>query len=141
MGDEAVLSSGGDIQPPSMPEREPTHGDILFQLGELKGSFNALALLMSQRREEINGLFTRVGIIEQNAARREEVETAKTAAKSGLAEIEKRILAMELTAAKWAGICIGIALLSSFIIPRIERALHAADQRQPSPPAIVTPRR
>jgi hypothetical protein len=122
-----------------MPEREPTHGDILVLIGELKGSFNALALLMSQRREEINGLFTRVGIIEQNAARREEVETAKAAAKSGLAEIEKRVLAMELTAAKWAGICLAAAFISPFLMSKIERLLLTAE-RQLAPPAQIAPR-
>jgi hypothetical protein len=120
----------------AMPDREPTHGEILFQIGELKGSLNALALLMSQRREEINGLFTRVGVIEQNAARREEVEKAKSTAKSDLDAIEKRILAMELTAAKWAGICLAVAIIAPFVAPRIERALFAAEYQftHPAPP-------
>jgi hypothetical protein len=137
--DEAVLSSDRLPLQSAMPEREPTHGEILFQIGELKGSLNALALLMSQRREEINGLFTRVGVIEQNAARREEVEKAKSTAKADLDAIEKRILAMELTAAKWAGICLAAAFISPFIMPRIERAFHAAEQ-QLAPPAQVAPR-
>jgi hypothetical protein len=122
-----------------MPEREPTHGDILFQIGELKGSLNALALLMSQRREEINGLFTRVGTIEQNAARHDDVEKAKSAAKTDLDTIGKRVLAMELTAAKWAGICLAAAFISPFLMPKIERLLLTAE-RQLAPPAQIAPR-
>jgi len=139
MEDEAVLSSACDTLPLAMPERESTHGDILFQIGELKGSLNALALLMSQRREEINGLFTRVGIIEQNAARRDDVEKAKSAARTDLDTIEKRILAMELTAAKWAGICLAAAFISPFLMPKIERLFHTAE-RQLAPPAQIAPR-
>jgi hypothetical protein len=132
--DQELLSSNRLDQPPSMPEREPTHGDILEKLGELKGSLNALTLVMAQKREDINSLFDRVGIVEQNAAKRDELSKIEATARVDLASIEKRVMLMELTAAKWAGICLAVAFSSPFVVPRIERMFT------PAPPVHAAPR-
>jgi hypothetical protein len=111
-----------------MTERQPTHGDIMEKLGEMKGSLNSLTLIVSQKREDINALFSRMSIIEQNTARREEVEKSVETARLDLSTIEKRVMMMELTAAKWAGICLAVAFAAPFVVPRIERLFTGTDK-------------
>lgn len=99
-----------------MAINEPTHGDILEKLGELKGQVATLIGLVAQKREDINSLYGRVSVLERATASREE-----------LGEMEKRITGLEIKVAKelgkWAGITLAGALVLSFVAPRIQEVL------------------
>jgi len=107
-----------------MPWSEPTHGDILVTLGELKVQVTTLINLVGQKREDINALYGRVGLLEQLSASRQE-----------LGDAEKRINSLEKEIAKWAGICLAASLALPLVMPyltegvqQIERTTH---QKQP----------
>jgi hypothetical protein len=93
-------------------------------LGELKGQVTTLINLVGQKREDINALYGRVGLLEQLSASRQE-----------LGDAEKRINSLEKEIAKWAGICLAASLALPLVMPyltegvqRIERTTH---QKQP----------
>ena len=96
-----------------MPGSEPTHGDILEKLGELKGQVQALISMVGQKREDINALHERIGILEKTSASRSEMSSAI-----------HRITGLEKEIAKWAGICIAIAVLMPVMMPQLQRALQ-----------------
>ena len=100
-----------------MPGPEPTHGDILVQIGELKGQVATLITLVGQKREDINAVFARVGVLEKESASHLEVENCNT-----------RLGTIERELAKWAGICIAIAVLMPVMMPQLQRALHVVPQ-------------
>ena len=52
-----------------MPGPEPTHGDILEKLGELKGQVATLITLVAEKREDINALYGRVSTLEKDWAK------------------------------------------------------------------------
>jgi hypothetical protein len=60
-----------------MPGPEPTHGDILEKLGELKGQVATLISLVAQKREDIQAIDGRVGQLERNTASRDELGSAE----------------------------------------------------------------
>lgn len=112
-----------------MPGPEPTHGDILEKLGELKGQVSTLIGLVGQKREDINALYGRVSLLEKTTATREE-----------LGEMDRRLNTMEKDMAKevgkWAGICLsgslvmGLATLGiSILMPRIHQGIGVVEQR------------
>ncbi len=105
-----------------MPGSEPTHGDILEKLGELKGQVATLIGLVGQKREDINALYGRVGLLEQLTATRQD-----------LGEAEKRITGLEKEIAKWAGICLAASLALPILTPYIRQGAQQlerdADQR------------
>ena len=107
-----------------MPPIEPTHGDILVQIGELKGQVATLITLVGQKREDINAAFARVGVLEKESATHAEV-----------GQVSSRVGAVEREMAKWAGICIALACLMPVVTPQLQRALgvverHADPQTQ-----------
>ena len=89
-----------------MPGSEPTHGDILEKLGELKGQVATLINLVGQKREDINNLYGRIGSLEKDSVSREE-----------LCNAEHRINTLEKEIAKWAGICLAASLGLPLIVP------------------------
>jgi hypothetical protein len=95
-----------------MPGSEPTHGDILEKLGELKGQVATLISMTEQRREDINAIYGRVGVLEKTTASRDELGSA-----------EHRITGLEKEVAKWAGICLAVAFLMPIAMPRIQQGL------------------
>jgi hypothetical protein len=101
---------------------EPTHGDILEKLGELKGQVATLISLVAQKREDINALYGRVSVLERGTASREE-----------LGEVEKRISGLEKEVAKelgkWAGITLVGALVLSLVAPRIQQGLGIVEHK------------
>lgn len=96
---------------------EPTHGDILEKLGELKGQVATLINLVGQKREDINALYGRVGLLEQLSASRQE-----------LGEAEKRINSLEKEIAKWAGICLACSLAFPVLLPYLTRSAEQLEQ-------------
>ena len=105
---------------------QPSHGDILERLGELRGQVNTLIVLVGQKREDLNALFARVGIVEQKAATREE-----------MADVERRIGGIEREVAKWAGICLAASVAFPFFVPYLKGGIQnlerptAADVKKP----------
>lgn len=94
------------------PMTEPSHSEILFQLGELKGQMGSILLLMDQKRDDINAIFARISLIEKTAA----TNTAVAEAASKVAEIEKQL-------ARWAGVILCVAFLSPLIVPQVQKLL------------------
>lgn len=101
-----------------MPGSEPTHGDILEKLGELKGQVATLISLVAQKREDIQAIDARVGQLERNTASRDELGSA-----------EQRITSIEKEVAKWAGICLAASLAFPLVMPRIQEILGVAEQQ------------
>lgn len=103
---------------------EPSHSDILFQLGELKGQMASILLLMDQKRDDINAIFARISLIEKTAA----TNTAVSEAANKVAEIEKQL-------ARWAGVILCVAFLSPLIVPQVQKLLdyETSEISQPSP--------
>lgn len=89
-----------------MPGSEPTHGDILEKLGELKGQVTTLIGLIAQKREDINAIHGRIGVLEKTSVTRDEMNNA-----------EHRINGLEKEVAKWAGICLAASLALPIITP------------------------
>lgn len=100
-----------------MPGPEPTHGDILEKLGELKGQVGTLIGMVGQKREDINALYGRVGLLEQ-----------LTASRQDLGEAEKRINSLEKEIAKWAGICLAASVALPIITPYILQGAQQLEQ-------------
>lgn len=100
---------------------EPTHGDILEKLGELKGQVTTLITLVAEKREDITNLYGRVSTLEKTATSRDE-----------LGEMEKRISGLEKEVAKelgkWAGITLVGAMVLSLVAPRIQEGLGIVEQ-------------
>lgn len=110
-----------------MPLPEPTHGDILVQIGELKGQVQTLITLVGQKREDINAVFMRVGALEKDSASHLEVE-----------KVSGRVGNLEKELAKWCGVCLAAAFLMPVMAPQIQRTLgiagsHTAPQTQRQP--------
>jgi hypothetical protein len=95
-----------------MAVNEPTHGDILVQIGELKGQVATLITLVGEKRDDINAAFTRIGVLERSAVSRKEL----TAAENKISNVEKDI-------AKWTGICLALTFSLPFVAPYITKAL------------------
>ena len=104
------------------PMNDPTHGDILEKLGELKGQVSTLIGLVGQKREDINALYSRVSLLEKTTASRDEVGEVERR----MTEIEKDI-AKEL--GKWVGITLSAALAFSVFAPKIQEALGIVEQK------------
>ena len=95
-----------------------------MQIGELKGQVATLITLVGQKREDINAAFARVGVLEKESATHAEV-----------GQVSSRVGVVEREIAKWAGICIALALLMPVVMPQLQRALgvvgrHADPQTQ-----------
>ena len=96
-----------NIAPLSMPGSEPTHGDILEKLGELKGQVSTLI-----------SLYGRVGILEKTSVTRDEMNSA-----------EQRINGLEKEVAKWAGICLAASLALPMITPYLLQGAQQLERR------------
>jgi hypothetical protein len=101
---------------------DPSHSDILLQLGELKGQMSTLIMLVEQKRDDINAIFSRIALIEKTAATQAAVAEASTK----VAEIEKQM-------ARWGGVILCVAFLSPLIVPQVQKLLdyEAAEVVQP----------
>jgi len=102
---------------------EVTHGQILLEIGELKGQVTTLVTLVGQKREDLNNAFTRIGAIEKSAAAREEI-----------AVLETRINSLETGFAKWGG----VVLACSFIVPLLIAAAQPYLHLGGKPAAAIT---
>lgn len=100
-----------------MPGFEPTHGDILEKLGELKGQVATLISLVAQKREDINTIYGRLGALEKTSISREELSSA-----------EQRISGLEREVAKWAGICLAASLALPVVMPYLARGVERLEQ-------------
>lgn len=107
-----------NIAPLPMPGSEPTHGDILEKLGELKGQVATLISLVAQKREDINAIYGRVGILEKTSVTRDEMNSA-----------EQRINGLEKEVAKWAGICLAASLALPMITPYLLQGAQQLERR------------
>jgi Mg2+ and Co2+ transporter CorA len=101
-----------------MPGSEPTHGDILEKLGELKGQVATLISLLAQKRDDINQLYGRVGLLEKTSASREELGSA-----------EQRISGLEKEVAKWAGICLAASIALPLVTPYLLQGAERIEQK------------
>jgi hypothetical protein len=116
-----------------MPQLEPTHGDILVQIGELKGQVQTMITLIGEKRADINAAFSRIGQLEKFSATHAEVS-----------QVESRTRALEGVVAKWAGICMAASFSFPFVfayaqqfIPvhtRPEAERLAPERHQPAEP-------
>jgi hypothetical protein len=100
-----------------MSVNEPTHGDILVQIGELKGQVATLITLVGEKRDDINAAFTRIGVLEKSAVSRDELSAAGN-----------RISNVERDIAKWTGICLALTFSLPFVAPYITKALSNAER-------------
>ena len=101
-----------------MPGSEPTHGDILEKLGELKGQVATLISLVAQKREDINAIYGRVSVLEKSTVSREELGAA-----------EQRINGLEKEVAKWAGICLAASVALPILTPYIQQGAQQLEQK------------
>jgi hypothetical protein len=108
-----------------MPGPEPTHGDILEKLGELKGQVATLILIVSQKREDINALYARIGLIEKTGASHTDVDG-----------VSCRVALLERQASKWLGICLAITFLFPLAVPGIQRMIGHRDADPVPQPTI-----
>lgn len=99
-----------------MPPIEPTHGDILVQIGELKGQVSTLITLVGQKREDLNAAFARLGALEKDSASHLEV-----------AQVSGRVGMLEKEQAKWAGICLVVALLMPALGWGLQKMISAVE--------------
>jgi TFIIF-interacting CTD phosphatase-like protein len=106
-----------------MPGNEPSHGEILAQIGELKGQVSTLITLVREKRDDINAAFTRINVLEKNGVSREELNNA-----------ENRIRLIEKDIAKWAGVCLAVSFSFPFIIPYLNKIISQAEH-----PAVTQP--
>jgi hypothetical protein len=100
-----------------MPPTEPTHGEILERIGELKGNVAALTALMAQKREDISAAFALIRALEQHSATREEVNA-----------IDNRIRSIEAAMSRWAGVLLAATFLSPIVVPIARQSLQALEQ-------------
>lgn len=101
-----------------MPSSEPTHGDILERIGELKGQVTALTALMAQKREDIQSAFTLIRQLEQHTATRQE-----------LSGIETRIRSVEAQVARWAGVLLAATFLTPIVVPIARQFIQSAERQ------------
>ena len=101
-----------------MPGSEPTHGDILEKLGELKGQVATLISLLAQKRDDINAIYGRVGLLEKTSASRDELGSA-----------EQRISGLEKEVAKWAGICLAASIALPLVTPYLLQGAERVEQK------------
>jgi hypothetical protein len=106
-----------------MPGSEPSHGEILSQIGELKGQVSTLITLGIQKRDDINGAFTRLNVLEKNVVSKDELNSA-----------EERIRSIEKDIAKWAGVCLSVSFLFPILIPYLSKVINQAER-----PAVTQP--
>lgn len=106
-----------------MPGSEPSHGEILAQIGELKGQVSTLITLVREKRDDINAAFTRLNVLERNGVSREELGNA-----------EDRIRLIEKDIAKWAGVCLAVSFSFPILIPYLSKVINQAEH-----PAVTRP--
>jgi DNA-binding FrmR family transcriptional regulator len=101
-----------------MPPVEPSHGDILERLGELKGQVAALTAMVAQKQEDLRTAFNLIRALEQGGATREEVQ-----------RIDMRIRGLEAQTARWAGVLLAATFMVPIVVPIakefIRNDLHA----------------
>jgi hypothetical protein len=100
-----------------MPPIEPTHGDILVQIGELKGQVQTLITLVGQKREDLNQAFSRLGELEQHSAPRVDLQA-----------VEGRLRVLEARVAQGLALCLVVSFALPLALPylRHEAEEHAA---------------
>lgn len=113
----AFIDSGRPSSHGVMPPTEPTHGDILERIGELKGQVTALTALMAQKREDIQSAFTLIRSLEQHTATRQEVNA-----------IETRIRSVEAQVSRWAGVLLAVTFLTPILVPIARQFLQSVEQ-------------
>jgi hypothetical protein len=95
----------------------PTHGDILVQIGELKGQVSTLITLVGEKRDDINVAFTRISTLEKSTVLREE-----------LSEAVKPLGALQDKFNTWAGVCLAITFTLPFVVPYITKFVVNAER-------------
>jgi hypothetical protein len=102
----------------------PTHGDILVQIGELKGQVSTLITLVGEKRDDINAAFTRISTLEKSTVSREE-----------LSEAVKPLGALRDQVSKWGGVCLAITFALPFVVPYITKFIVNAERSVLNKPA------
>lgn len=121
-----------------MQPNEVSHGDILVQIGELKGKVETLVTLIGQKREDMNSMFTRISLIEKTGATHADVEKANTRINSVEHDVNSRMSEVDKTLARWGGACLAISFLWPVFMPKVQSILgiierDVAPQVQPKP--------
>jgi hypothetical protein len=88
---------------------EPTHGDILVQIGELKGQVQTLITLVGQKREDLNQAFSRLGELEQHSAPRVDLQA-----------VESRLRVLESRVAQGLALCLFVSFVLPLAVPYLK---------------------
>jgi hypothetical protein len=94
---------------------EPSHADILVQIGELKGQVQTLITLVGQKREDLNQAFARIGDLEQHSAPR-----------SDLQAVEGRIRILESRVAQGVALCLVVSFAMPMALPYLKHEIRDA---------------
>jgi hypothetical protein len=97
---------------PRFPVPEPTHGDILERLGDLRGQVTTLSSLMAQRQDDINRMSGYIRALEKNSATHTQIDA-----------IETRMRGMETQVARWAGVLLAATLAAPVAVPLLKQTL------------------
>lgn len=104
-----------------MPDQnQPSHGDILFQIGEVKGQLSSLFMIVAQKREDLNGAFARIGTLERCSIEPQKMQT-----------VEASIGDLKNTMARWCGFALACSFVVPILITAAKPLLHFGEPRQP----------
>jgi hypothetical protein len=97
---------------PRIPVPDPTHGDILERIADLRGQVTTLSSLTAQRQDDINRMSGYIRALEQNSATHSQIEG-----------IETRMRSMETQVARWAGVLLATTLAAPVAVPLLKQTL------------------
>ncbi len=92
---------------------EPSHADILVQIGELKGQVQTLITLVGQKREDLNQAFSRIGDLEQESAPRQELQ-----------QVECRLRILEARVAQGVALCLVVSFAMPMALPYLKHEIR-----------------
>ena len=92
---------------------EPSHADILVQIGELKGQVSTLITLVGQKREDLNQAFSRICDLEQESAPRVELQ-----------QVEGRLRILEARVAQGVALCLVVSFAMPMALPYLKREIR-----------------
>jgi hypothetical protein len=92
---------------------EPSHADILVQIGELKGQVQTLITLVGQKRDDLNQAFARIGDLEQHSAPRADLQA-----------VDGRIRILESRVAQGLAICLVVPFSLPLALPYLRHEIR-----------------